>query len=73
VLQEVRKGCDCSTKTQQVTTEGPKWYTVNIQSITDPVTSEPVIIYSGRDTTKVMESAKEEADKQNMKRSKFCK
>jgi hypothetical protein len=41
--------------------------------IRDPVTSELVIIYSGRDITKVMESAKLEADKQNMKRNEFCK
>jgi hypothetical protein len=73
VLQVVRKGHDYSTETQQVTLEGPKWYTVNVRSIKDPVTSEPVIIYSGRDITNVMESAKEEADKQNMKRSEFCK
>jgi hypothetical protein len=73
VLQEVRKGHDYSTETQQATMEGPKWYTVNVRSIKDPVTSIPVIIYSGRDITKVMESAKQEADKQNMKRSEFCK
>jgi hypothetical protein len=73
VLQEVQEGHDYSTETQQVTTEGPKWFTVNVRSIRDPVTSEPVIIYSGRDITKVMEAAKEEAEKQNMKRDEFCK
>ena len=73
VLLEVREGHDYSTKTQQVTMEEPKWYTVNAQSIKDPVTSELVIIYCGMDITKVMQSAKEEADKQNMKWSEFCK
>jgi hypothetical protein len=72
-LREVRKGHDYSTETQQVTKEGSKWFTVNVRSIKDPVTSEPVIIYSGRDITKVMEAAKEEAEKQNMKRNEFCK
>jgi hypothetical protein len=73
VLQEVREGHDYSTETQQLTTEGPKWFTVNVRSIKDPVTSEPAIIYSGRDITKVMEAAKEEAEKLNMKRDEFCK
>ena len=73
VLQEVQEGHDYSTETQQVTTEGPKWFTVNVRSIKDPITSEPVIIYSGRDITKVMEAAKEEAEKQNMIRDEFCK
>jgi hypothetical protein len=72
VLQAVRKGHDYSTETQQVTTEGPKWFTVKVWSIKDPVTSEPAIIYSSRHITKVMEAAKEEADKQNMKRDEFC-
>ena len=56
-----------------MTIEGPKWFTVNVRRIQDPVTSEPVIIYSARDITKVMESAKIEADKQNLERSEFCK
>jgi hypothetical protein len=73
VLQAVRKGHDYSTETLQVTTEGPKWFTVNVWSIKDPVTSEPEISYSARDITNVMEAAKEEADKQNMKRDEFCK
>jgi hypothetical protein len=72
-LREVRKGNDYSTESQQATTEGPKWFTVNVQSIQDPVTSEPIIIYSGRDITKVMVAAKEEAEKQTMKRNEFCK
>jgi hypothetical protein len=73
VLQEVREGHDYSTETQQLTTEGPKWFTVNVRSIKDPVTSELAIIYSGRDITKVMEAAKEEAKKLNKKRDEFCK
>jgi hypothetical protein len=72
-LREVRKGNDYSTESQQATTDGPKWFTVNVRSIQDPVTSEPVIIYSGRDITKVMVAAKEEAEKQTMKRNEFCK
>jgi hypothetical protein len=73
MLQEVQEGHDCSIETQQVTTEGTKWFTVNIRSIKDPITSEPVIMYYGRDITKGMEAAKEEAEKQNMKRNEFCK
>ena len=73
VLEEVRDGHDYSTETQQLTIQGPKWFTVNVRRIQDPVTSEPVIIYSARDITKVMESARLQAEKQNMKRNEFCK
>ena len=72
-LREVSLGRDYSTETQQITLEGLKWFTVNVRRIQDPVTSEPVIIYSGRDITKVMESARLEAEKQNMRRNEFCK
>jgi hypothetical protein len=49
---------------------------VVVEKVTDgkSVTSEPpVIIYSDGDITKCMEAAKEEADKQNLKRNEFCK
>jgi hypothetical protein len=72
VFEKVVEGHDCSTETHQMTLEGPRWFTVNVRRIQDPVTSEPVIIYLGRDITQVMESAKMEADKLNLARSEFC-
>jgi hypothetical protein len=73
VFEEVREGHDYSTETQQMTLKGPKWFTLNVRRIQDPVTSEQVIIYSAKDITKAMESAKVEADRLNIQRSEFCK
>jgi hypothetical protein len=73
VLEEVWEGHDYGTEIQQRTVNGPKWFTLNLRQIQDPVTSEPVIIYSARDITSVMKSAKEETDRQNMKKNEFCK
>jgi hypothetical protein len=73
VLEEVWEGHDYGTEIQQRTVDGPKWFTLNVRQIQDPVTSEPVIIYSARDITSIMKSAKEETDRQNMKKNEFCK
>lgn len=70
VLQDAKNGKDCSLEALQHTVLGQKWSLVRVRKTKDPVTSEPVILYSARDITQVVE-AKQQAENANMAKSDF--
>jgi signal transduction histidine kinase/CheY-like chemotaxis protein len=63
-------GNDFSTETQQYTKGGLRWKAIKVRRTKDPVTMNPVILYSARDITDLIE-AKKEADAANMQKSEF--
>ena len=71
VFEEVAKnGNDYCVEAQQYTKSGPRWTAIKVRRARDPVTESPVILYSARDITDVIE-AKKEADEANMQKSEF--
>ena len=71
VWEEAKEGHDYSMETLQNTQRGQAWFSIDVRRVQDPVTSELVVIYSARDITKIMQSAKEEAEKQNRSKNQF--
>jgi len=74
VLDEVSAnfGHDVSIETQLMTrNKGPKWFSIKVRTIKDPITSKPILIFSARDISSIMQAAKEEADRQNIQKSEF--
>ena len=63
-------GQDFCCEAQQITKKGPQWSTVKLRQSKDPVTEDPIILYSARDITDVV-LAKNEADRANMEKSEF--
>jgi signal transduction histidine kinase/ActR/RegA family two-component response regulator len=61
----------------QYTVNGPRWCAIKIRHTIDPVTNNPIMLYSARDITAVVEAKKEadrarrEADRANMAKSEF--
>lgn len=70
VLEDVKSGKDCSLEALQHTVLGPRWSSVRVRKTKDPVSSEPVILYSARDITQVVE-AKKQAENADIARSDF--
>lgn len=70
VLEDVKNGKDCSLEALQHTLHGPRWSSVRVRKTKDPVTTEPVLLYSARDITQVID-AKEQAEKANIAKSDF--
>jgi signal transduction histidine kinase len=71
ILQQVQStGQDYSTEAQQHTTRGVCWSALKVRRSQDPVTQTPVILYSARDITEVVQ-AKNEADAANMEKSEM--
>jgi signal transduction histidine kinase len=70
ILQGAQNGEEICVEAEQRTSRGPRCCTVKIRRTKDPVTSNPVILYSARDITEVFE-AKREADRANMAKSEF--
>ena len=65
-------GTDYSTEVLQRTIQGKDvWFSINVRSIQDPITSEPVVIYSARDITSIVKSAQERAAKENQAKHEF--
>jgi signal transduction histidine kinase len=69
-LAQVQAGQDFCGEAQQTTKKGPQWSSVKIRQSKDPVTEDPIILYSARDITEVV-LAKNEADRANMEKSEF--
>ncbi|KAL7579515.1 hypothetical protein ACA910_007891 [Epithemia clementina (nom. ined.)] len=71
VLKTVQKGEDYQTEAQQYTiNRGIRWFAIKVRRSRDPVSEAPVILYSARDITEVVE-AKNEADQANMDKSEM--
>ena len=79
VLKQVKQkqGNDSSFEALQQTVSGPRWCAIKIRHTRDPVTTQPIMLYSARDITCVIEAkreadrAKREADQANMAKSEF--
>jgi signal transduction histidine kinase/CheY-like chemotaxis protein len=71
VLEHVKECLDYQVEAQQYTVDGPKWFSINVRRVKDPVTKSNVIIYSARDISGIMQAAKEEADRINREKSEF--
>jgi signal transduction histidine kinase/CheY-like chemotaxis protein len=69
-LAQVQAGQDYCCEAQQTTKQGPQWSAVVVHRSKDPVTEEPVILYSARDITDVV-LARNEADRANMEKDEF--
>lgn len=74
------EGSDYSNEIKQNTKLGVRWFAVQMRRSKDPVTGEPVVLYSARDITAQVEAnnsaiasalAKKEADEANMAKSEF--
>jgi signal transduction histidine kinase len=73
-------GIDYSNQIEQYTKTGVRWFAVQMRRAKDPLTGEPVVLYSARDITAQVEAnnnamasalAKKEADEANMAKSEF--
>jgi hypothetical protein len=72
VWKEVTENSEFSTETLLYTTRlGQSWFSVDVRESWDPVSSERLIVFSARDISKLIEYAKEQADKQNHARNEF--
>lgn len=71
VWKEVTEGSECSTEALLYTGEGQSWFSVDVRETYDPITSAKVLIFSARDISKLMQYAKNQADKQNHSRNEF--
>ena len=76
----LRDGTDYSNEIEQNTKLGVHWFAVQMRKSKDPLTGEPVVLYSARDITAQVEAnnnatasalAKKEADEANMAKSEF--
>lgn len=57
VLEQVQQGKDCSIEAEQYTTpHTPRSFTVSVRRIPDPVTSKPMILYSARDISEMIQA-----------------
>lgn len=70
VLNQVKEGKDCSIEALQHTVLGPRWSSIRARQTKDPITAEPVILYSARDISQVVE-AKEQAQQADAAKSDF--
>uniref|UniRef100_A0A7S3P773 Histidine kinase n=1 Tax=Amphora coffeiformis TaxID=265554 RepID=A0A7S3P773_9STRA len=66
----VDTGEDCCFEAQQHSTRGPCWCSIKVRRTLDPVSEEPVMLYSARDISEVIK-AKSEADQANMEKSEM--
>jgi signal transduction histidine kinase/ActR/RegA family two-component response regulator len=79
VLEHVqpKQGNDSSFEALQHTVRGLRWCAIKIRHTIDPVTTNPIMLYSARDITALVEAKKEadrakrEADIANMAKSEF--
>ncbi|CAB9526154.1 sensor kinase/phosphatase LuxQ [Seminavis robusta] len=70
-LEKVLQDKDYSLEAQQKTQrDGLRWFSISLRLSKDPVTSQPVVLYSARDTTEVIQ-AKKDADRANQEKSEF--
>lgn len=69
-LENVTDGKDCSLEAQLHTVHGPRWSSVRVRQAKDPVTTEPVLLFSARDITQVVD-AKLQVEKANIAKSDF--
>lgn len=76
----INDGTDYSNEIEQNTKSGVRWFAVKMRRSKDPLTGEPVVLYSARDITAQVEAnnnaiasalAKKEADEANMAKSEF--
>ena len=51
-----------SIEALQQTVYGPKWSSVSVRQTKDPVTSKPILLYSARDISQVVEAKKQQAE-----------
>ena len=68
--QVVENGKDYCGEVQQCTVNGLTWSAIKVRKSRDPVTEDPVVLYSARDITDVIK-AKKEADDANLQKSEF--
>jgi len=60
ILAQARQGTDViSLEAMQHTVLGPRWSAVQVRQTKDPVTSEPILLYSARDITAVVEAKRQ--------------
>jgi PAS domain-containing protein len=66
----VESGQDYCVDALQRTRSGLKWFAIKVRKSRDPVTENPIVLYSARDITDTVK-AKKEADDANMQKSEF--
>jgi len=78
--QVMNQGLDYHDEVQQNTKQGLRWFALKLRRSKDPVKGTPVLLYSARDITALIETknnmvackiAKKEADPANMAKSEF--
>jgi len=70
-LQQLQQGTDCiSLEAQQHTTKGARWSAIKARKARDPVSQDPVILYSARDITELIQ-AKNDANRAFMEKSEM--
>ena len=70
-LEAISMGAkDYNVEAQQITKHGMRWFSISLRRSKDPVSSNPIILYSARDVTEVVE-AKKQADRANSEKSEF--
>jgi hypothetical protein len=66
----VNEGIDFNDEIQQHTKQGIRWFAIKIRRSKDPLNGLPVVLYSARDITALIQ-AKKEADQANLDKSEF--
>ena len=69
LLEMASKGEDSSVEAELMTKDGTRWSAVQMRRLQDPVTTEPIVLFSARDITDVVEA--KEYHEANEKRSEF--
>ena len=70
VLKQIQEEGLCSLEAQKHTKKGPRWSAIEARRSRDPVSQDPVILYSARDITDLV-NAKNEADRANLEKSEM--
>lgn len=50
---------DYNIEAEQYTTEGTRWFSIAVRRSKDPFTSDPIILYSARDITEIIQARKQ--------------
>jgi PAS domain-containing protein len=61
ILEQVRTGKDVTLEALQHTVHGKRWAAIKVRQTKDPVTSSPILLYSARDITAVVEAKRQAA------------
>jgi signal transduction histidine kinase/FixJ family two-component response regulator len=59
ILEQAQTGKDVSLEALQYTVHGKRWAAIKVRQTKDPVTSNPILLYSARDITAVVEAKRQ--------------